>query len=448
MKKILLIISFIIFHSQIFSQFFDLNQQEALLLGGIGVTYIDQTAYMSLHFQPEFEFSNIGIGIDLTLNFNDQGIRTEEWEDVSDYLSILRYFRYGRKYDPVYFRVGALDYATLGHGTIIYMYNNRASYDARQIGAEFDLDFNYFGIETVYSNFLQAGILGVRAYVRPLQFTTLATVPIIGGFEIGASYSEDFNNNSGIVSGGLDENGDFQATENIGRTTIYGFDLELPIIKGSTFELDLFYDYVQIHNFGTGQTLGALLNFSTGVLDIKAKFERRFNDDDYLPSYFNPLYEIDRFSYDAETDSVRSKVQLLYPDGEVGKGYYGGLLIDIFHLFKILGSYERLDLYPKSGRLHLSADISPKDGSFIARGAYDKVGLHNVGEIFTLDDRSFLYAEVGYKPIPFLIVSILYKWNFAPVRDNGGMIIGYETQTRVEPRVSLAYPFSLSGSNP
>ena len=182
MKRILLIILFaIITQSSITAQLYTLRENQGMLNGGFGVTWIEGQPFYSFHLQPEFAFSNIGVGIDLKLEYGADGkIRTENFNEFSDYLSVIRYIRYGYKGDPVYARLGALDYATLGHGSIMYLYNNSPSYDTRKIGLALDIDFSTFGIESVYSAFGEAGVLGLRGYTRPLQFTDARDIPIIG----------------------------------------------------------------------------------------------------------------------------------------------------------------------------------------------------------------------------------------------------------------------------
>ena len=66
-------------------------------------------------------------------------------------------------------RLGALDYYTLGHGSIMYQYNNCPSYDSRKIGLVLDIDFGNFGFESIYSRFAEAGVMGIRGYVSPLK---------------------------------------------------------------------------------------------------------------------------------------------------------------------------------------------------------------------------------------------------------------------------------------
>ena len=74
--------------------------------------------YYRVSFRPEISFADFGVGLDLNLDFDSEGkLRTENFNEASDYLSIIRYVRYGLKNDPVFIKVGALDYYTLGHGS-------------------------------------------------------------------------------------------------------------------------------------------------------------------------------------------------------------------------------------------------------------------------------------------------------------------------------------------
>jgi hypothetical protein len=94
----------------------------------------------------------------------------------------------------------------------------------------------------------------------------------------------------------------------------------------------------------------------------------------------------------------------------------------------------------------LETDISPQDLSFIARAGYDKINIRDEKDLFKLDDRSYLYAELGYKPIPYIIVSMVYSWTFSAVKDNDKNVIDYVPQKRIEPRVYFVVPFNFGGS--
>ncbi len=69
---------------------------------------------------------------------------------------------------------------------------------------EFDVDFTTFGFESVYGSFGEGGVAGLRGFVRPLLFTSLADVPIIGNLELGASYVTDFNKYAGVTEGSFE----------------------------------------------------------------------------------------------------------------------------------------------------------------------------------------------------------------------------------------------------
>ncbi len=411
--------------------------------GGLGMNWIDGKLNYTLHFTPEFSFDNWGLGLDLQLTFDQEGkFRKENYNEFTDYLSIIRYVRYGLKNDPVYVKVGALDYYTLGHGTIIDYYNNSPTFDARKIGMVADIDFGKFGFESMYSNFLQSGVVGIRGYFRPFQFTPQAEIPIIGGLEIGATYASDFNDKAGIINGFYDKTkNNFVTTQDNGSLSIIGFDIGLPLLNTGMLDVTLYSDYSKIINFGSGFATGLKFDINAlGAVRGVIKLERRFNKDHYLPSYFNSLYEIERFRVDTANSTFSSKAAKLASVVDPGNGYYGELGLNVVGLFYLRGTYERLDNDPNSGKLHIGSEINPDGGSFVVRAGYDKINIHGEGDMFKLDDRSYLFTEIGYKPTSYLLVSIVYNWTFAPVRDLNDKIIDYKSQKRVEPRVSLIFP--------
>ncbi len=451
MKKLYILLTVIIFSSFSFSQF---NQYprpgQGQFTGGAGITWIDGQPNYTIALQPEVSFANFGVGLDLRLTFDPNGnLRKESFNSFSDYLSIIRYVRYGLKNDPVYIKLGALDYYTLGHGSIMYLYNNSPSFDNRKIGLVTDIDFGDFGFESIYSSFGEAGVVGIRGYVRPLHYTSWRDIPIISNLELGLTYAGDFNGNAGIIAGHYNNiTNKFEATTDDGSINIVGFDIGLPVISGSFADVTLYYDFNKIIDFGHGAATGIIAQFNPlGFVQATAKLERRFNGDHYIPSYFNSFYEIERFKViDKTTGSFTSKAALL--DGLVNNddGWYGELGVNALGLLNIIGSYQRLDKTPNSGILHLQSEIAPEEAPFVLRAGYDKINIRNEKDLFTLDDRSYLFTEVGYKPYPFMVVSLVYNWTFTPVRDADDNIVGYEPQKRIEPRVYFVVPFSFEGN--
>ena len=414
----------------------------------------DGQLYYRIHFMPEIALGNFGVGLDLNLDINKNGnIRKEDFNTLSDYLSIIRYVRYGLKHDPVYIKLGALDYYNLGHGSIMYQYNNSPSIDNRKIGLITDIDFGDFGFESIYSTFAEAGVTALRAYVRPLKYSSLADVPIIGNFEIGGTYAVDFNKYSGVVFNEVVPSGPITlpavnlqqyTEEDKGRMQIVGADIGLPIVKSSMFNLVLYTDYAKIINYGSGVATGVQIDLNgLGILNASAKLERRFNQAHYIPSYFNSFYEIQRYQIDSSNGTGSSKATLLANLTNPDNGVFGELGLHFLGVLDIIGSYQRLDKTPNSGDLHLVANVSPEGLPFVVRGGYDKINIGNESAIFKVDNNSYLYFEFGYKPIPYLLVSMLYNWTFTPIRDSNNNVIDYQPQKRIEPRISFVYPFNF-----
>ncbi len=412
---------------------------DGVMKGGVGMTWIDGEAYYLISLAPEIAFGKWGVGLDLNLHVSstNQKIREEDFDETYDYIRIIRYIRYGSKGDELYARVGALDYAKLGHGFILYNYKNSPSFDNRKVGAEFDLDFGKWGLETVYGDFAASSVLGMRGYTRPLHFTPAKSIPVIGNLEVGATFAADVRSDArdtNVVIVGTDT-----SAANAGGISVIGFDLGLPLFRLPVADATLYLDYAKIFNYGSGFATGIDLNFSAlGVLKIFTKFERRFaQTDKFMPAYFDAFYELERYQY---TPGVfKSKAKTLEGTRSPGPGYFGSLLVDVLGTIQAEGSYQKLDLHPNSGILHIGANTGSKIPLISASAGYDKKYITSNADVFKLDERSLLYAELGYKPYPFMIVSTLYTWTFAPEKDGDGNVTGYKPQKRITPKVSFVF---------
>ncbi|RPI04241.1 MAG: hypothetical protein EHM64_10590 [Ignavibacteriae bacterium] len=399
---------------------------------GLGATFIDGQTYYLVSFMPEVAFGQLGIGLDINLRFNTEGkLRPGDYSKFEDYLRLIRYVRWAQKGDPFYIRVGQLDYSYLGHGSIIYNYRNSASYDLRRTGIELDFNFEKLGFESVYSDVAGRGLLGLRGYAKPLKFTTLAKIPVVNNFEVGMTYARDLNQYADFSHNGTFTHIDSSRS----GLSIYGFDFGLPIISYAAFKTTLYYDFAQIANYGHGSSIGINVSLSgMGILNIRGKYEYRMNGKNYIPAYFNALYEHDRFNYVTRLSKTDTLWQIA-----ANHGYFGELVIAILNTFYIIADYQAPAEMRNQGILHAELQL-PQVGGIVIRGAFDKT---RIGRIFILDDNSILSAEIGYKPVRYLLVSMLYQRTFSnrnpdgSIRPDGSFI----KQDRVEPKVSFIYDF-------
>jgi hypothetical protein len=391
---------------------------------GFGATFIDGETYYLIDITPELDFGQLGIGLDLNLRFNTKGkLRAGDYSKFGDYLRIIRYVRWAQKGEPFYIRFGQLDYSLIGHGSIVYNYRNSASYDLRKTGIELDVNFDKYGFESMYSDFANRGLIGMRGYIRPLKFTSLAKVPAINNIEIGATYARDFNERANITRGNSSGRG----------LTIIGLDLGIPILSYKIIKSTLYVDYAKIYHYGHGTSLGINMFFAgLGAVNVRGKYELRFNSDKYLPAYFNALYERDR--YDPVTRRSKSDLLLTVP---ASNGYFGELIISIFNTFNIIAGYQAPFNTKNEGLMHAELQL-PEVSGLVIRGAYDK---GRIGQIFTLDNYTLLSGEIGYKPAPFLMVSTLYQRTYSDRDANGNPLDHFVVQDRIEPKISIIFEF-------
>ena len=93
--------------------------------GSIGTVTINGQVYNQLSLRPEIPIGKLGLGLDVYLYFNDEGMYWESWDFSTGgaaYRSIIDkiyYLRWGQPSDDLYFMAGALPSATLGQGILV-----------------------------------------------------------------------------------------------------------------------------------------------------------------------------------------------------------------------------------------------------------------------------------------------------------------------------------------
>ncbi len=393
-----------------------LMQNQNQFLGGLGITWIDNKPYTTLTLAPEFAFGKFGIGLYLQLLMDQSNgfkLRTDEYKDGAGILRAIRYVRWGLKNDPFYIRLGMLDRAILANGFLLWNYNNGSNYDKRKIGMAFDLDLGKVGFETVVSNLLHMELIGANVYIRPVRFFA-PQIPVLNTLRLYATYVRDQN----LVRG----------SDSTATITAYGFGADLKWLDLKVFQSFLYADWAKFQDYGSGAAVGIRAEWPDmlGLFGFSAKFERRFINDQFVPSFFGPLYDLNRqIGVFTELEEAPSS-----------RGYFGQLAAHVVQKILIIGNYQRQDDIKYSGKLHLEAtapDLVPK---FQFRFYYDKINIESFNDARTLDINSVATAEVGYKMYSFLMISTLYRWYW--VEQEPGV---YKPVERIEPRISFTYSF-------
>jgi len=409
-----------------FAQTMQPAENSGMFTGAMGMTVIDDQTFFTINLRPDISIGKFGVGLNVNLLYNTKNgaIRSEDWNESYDWARLIRYVRYGHKGDNFYTRVGALDAHRLGHGFIMNYYTNEASYDKRKIGLALDIDFGTFGFESVTNNMGRLEIIGGRGYARPLR--PYIDIPIIKNLTFGATFVTD-----------VDPDG-LRATDD--GITEFGLDIELPLVNVPMFNTLAYFDVAQIKDYGSGTAFGIAANLSViaNVAEISAKLERRLLGEEFLPSYFDAFYEIQRYQ-PMENGTLYRKDENLALIQTDTKGIFGELGGHVLNTLHIIGNFQRLDDTNRSGILHLAADIPDAIPKIAAQATYDKIGIETLNDAFTLDDRSIARIGVGYKINPYLMFFMDYIYSFQFNEEKNA----YEAQKRFSPRVAFVYNFGL-----
>lgn len=254
-----------------------------------GATMIDNKLYYQLGILPELKFWKLGLGLDLSLYFDEDGnMRKGDWKVQNKVL----YLRYGEKDKGFYTRIGALPEVTLGHGFIMSRYTNMLYYPStKTIGVEVSWDRKKGGFNAILPDVNEAKLVGGRVYRD------------FGPFNLGATCVSD--------------------TKPATTTTVYGGDIEIPL----PFDIKLYGDVAKIDKYGMGF---AAPGFLAKVFGIDFRLEYRNMESDFIPAYFDTFYE----------DARMKKLGSLTSGGERTKGVFSGLGYQFFNTISMAMAYE------------------------------------------------------------------------------------------------------------
>ena len=275
-----------------------------------GATLIDDKLYYQLGFLPEFKFWRFGLGLDLSLYFDQDGkMKPGDWKLKNKIL----YLSYGEKENGFYTRIGSLPEVTLGHGFIMNRYTNMLYYPStKTIGLETSWNRKNSGFSAVLPDVDEAKLVGGRVYGK------------VKWFNLGATCVSD--------------------TKPATKTTVYGVDIELPL----PHNIKLYGDVAKIDKYGSGIACPGLL---AKIFGADFRLEYRNMASDFIPAYFDTFYENARMN----------KIGSLKSSGERIKGVFSGLGYQLFNTISLAMAYESYS--KKNPSLYLGCGLNKKIGN-------------------------------------------------------------------------------------
>lgn len=438
-----------------------LPDQKTTAGAALGIGQIDEDFFLTLTLAADLNLGKIGLGIAAPLNLRvvdmdpeNEGdylglIRKEDWDEPIEYLRIIRYVRYGHKRDPLFLRVGTLA-AEIGHGTIMSRYMNNLDLNTNHIGAQFDVNTDWGGVETVVSdgprlttNISDIGaqenysrIVGGRFHLKPWALVDPESCFNI--FAVGLSFLADVDAPLEVSTD------DGWAVAQTDTVTVYGVDAEVEVFHNALLDVVPYTDLNFIGDAGWGWHLGARVKVKVPIginLVVPARIEYRRFRSGYRPIYFSSFYDIERSAFPLEEgttaglDTKQGFLEQEYRDSDEGlNGYYADAALDFVGLFQVAAIYEDYE----GANPNFSAFLNVPALDWLQfKAYYTRHSIEGWDDIFKLDERSLLVAEGRYQLVEniYLVGRWTRQWEQDP--DSGD----YEEQDNWNVGVEAAFQF-------
>jgi hypothetical protein len=388
----------------------DLNYGMSGMVGAVninGVTY----SQVRLRPEINLGKFGFGLDIDFLID-GDGNVREGDWDDWDDYLNKVYFIRWANRQDPFYFKVGCIPSYTLGHGLIFDQYSNTLRYpEEKNVGGYLGINtpFSKAGFEVYTHNIYKNEVIAARAHVNPFHY---AHFPFLENLIFGVNIGMDRNqygkytdsDKDGVPDAydkfpddpyswldtdgdGMPDNLDFDiagtglidhpsinpwVAENYPNIadgadstrfnmvvvqdsvliydswkdiSVYSADYTLPLVETQFFHLDHYGEYAIIDKYGTGIIFPG---FSSKFFIFDAKLEMRNFSDEFLPGYFDRLYEEKRSTVSITTADGRTIYGLttkedLLKTASRSVGWFGYLRANILDIGYIKAAYQ--DMY-------------------------------------------------------------------------------------------------------
>jgi hypothetical protein len=394
---------------------------------------INRDFFLTTVFRLNYNQDYWGIGLQLPIRIllekkNEKtetagGIfRKEDWNDWTDALRLFNYAYVGRadRLGPFFLRGGLLEKRSLGHGSVMHRYYNGMDINRWRVGINTLGRADELGGELILGDVLAPYLWGVRGWVRPFRFRLFRDY--LDRLEFGTTLAADWRapltlqrETNGVVK--IDPDSNLPLVAGREALAILGIDVGMNVFKSDYLSITPYTDINMITavDEGWGVHLGVLweTEIPTGehAVQIALRTEYRRVSGDYLAPYFNTVYEIERY-------------QRLRPDFEGTKlssvcagdcsnntrpwrnSYFFELQGGLKDVLLVGSEYIEYSSGLDDGSFRLYVEVPYFDFAQL-RAFYFRVNLNGAGDLFALDERTALVAELH---VPIYYVGFRIRW--------------------------------------
>lgn len=296
------------------------------LSADMGLGAVDGQAHAGFLTSIDIREGNLSLSLAgrlrLTMASDDSPlIRERDFDEVGDYLHILRFFDYHRRFEHVEIKLkaGELRGKTLGHGSLMRSYSNIADPDHLHSGAIIGAQFKRFDIELMLDNMANPMLFGGRVSFLPFSKLKKLRVGVTSVLDRGAPNEIGFHYDGRPQLNRYDQ---FQIEDRAFLSTA-AIDVEYRIGNEKNYLLP--YVDLATNILGLGLHAGAQAELALKKnYKMKLHFEYRLSSDHYAPSLFRTFYDVERMqSRLSASTTITPLYQALSQGGYGGHGLFG-----------------------------------------------------------------------------------------------------------------------------
>jgi hypothetical protein len=372
------------------------------------------------------------------------------------YLALIRMIRWGEPGDPFYLQYGQFYGETIGHGTVVDRYDNVLDPNNSKPGLAIGVDLKDYGTLELFTDNIAwpaTELLAGRIAVRPLGIAGMGDWA--RKWAVGLTFADDRTAPEAPLRESCPPvcTGAMAIAPTLTRPAmVVGIDTDYRVLDTSVVALtpyvDLNDELAQVQSWGLH--IGVLGRFAIPVANavrLWARLEYRLMQPGYIPDYFGPLYDVQRFAYPvspALTTAQASAALLLAPHGPEGlthlqHGIYGEATVDVLHLVQAGATFSAIPAVPESGNLMVFASL-PSLGPVTVSAYYLHQNFETAKEFFRIDDRSSLSGVIMFDvfgPL-WVLAAITRSWVASTGADG---VVSYEPVTTESFGVETYLPF-------
>ena len=399
-----------------------------------------------LDSRPNQRFDNIG------------RFRQQDWDEASDFAKVIQRLQYGSKEQRFFLDINRFSTHNLGHGLIMKRYDANLNLNTSRVGVQLDAFSDYIGFESMLNDITNPNLVGALVFLKPLSIIDRSSY-VLRSFSLGISAVADLRApaRNALDRTDLDNDGrretelqvdqkTFQPNSLVSQVTGYGIDAELKLVDEREFDLKTYFDMSSLRAglptgdpisidkalvgsrevVSSGWAWGHLIRSNLGIDPIHAlriRLEYRNFDSNYLPSYFDSLYEIQRFQYTpsggVEDLANATKLQRVFGRDPNGPRVHGGYFETSWRVgdgFAFAFGLEVNNQTPDNhGFVHLEL---PKLGKFQLSTTYHRRNAQNRKELFAANfgQNDIWILQTRFRTFSWLYnnLSVMTPFGFGP----------------------------------